>query len=133
MIEENHYQPLPPSHTFSYQYDDASSILITPDILTIGNTSLLHVPILELLVRNFSLEIKKKPQGYLKLFIYVLVSNPGSSWRTFYSNISWTSGLDVDILYILAGVTRIELASAVLETVALPLCYTPMLRLVIIT
>ena len=26
---------------------------------------------------------------------------------------------------ILAGVTRIELASAVLETVALPLCYTP--------
>lgn len=26
----------------------------------------------------------------------------------------------------LAGVTRIELASAVLETVALPLCYTPM-------
>ena len=25
----------------------------------------------------------------------------------------------------LAGVTRIELASAVLETVALPLCYTP--------
>ena len=26
---------------------------------------------------------------------------------------------------LLAGVTRIELASAVLETVALPLCYTP--------
>ena len=26
---------------------------------------------------------------------------------------------------VLAGVTRIELASAVLETVALPLCYTP--------
>ena len=26
---------------------------------------------------------------------------------------------------IVAGVTRIELASAVLETVALPLCYTP--------
>ena len=25
----------------------------------------------------------------------------------------------------MAGVTRIELASAVLETVALPLCYTP--------
>ena len=29
------------------------------------------------------------------------------------------------VLYSLAGVTRIELASAVLETVALPLCYTP--------
>ena len=28
---------------------------------------------------------------------------------------------------ILAGVTRIELASAVLETVALPLCYTPII------
>ena len=32
-------------------------------------------------------------------------------------------------LYILAGVTRIELASAVLETVALPLCYTPIFAL----
>ena len=29
----------------------------------------------------------------------------------------------------LAGVTRIELASAVLETVALPLCYTPIIAL----
>ena len=37
-------------------------------------------------------------------------------------------GLDLLLLKSLAGVTRIELASAVLETVALPLCYTPRLE-----
>ena len=36
------------------------------------------------------------------------------------------------LLNVLAGVTRIELASAVLETVALPLCYTPICALILL-